>query len=278
MSDWFTVHIVATGRLPLFSFFVAFVAGFLLIRLSVRMIRAQVRWWPGNVTPGGLHIHHVVFGVALMLVGGVAGLLITDRSGWTIATAAGLFGLGSALVLDEFALILHLRDVYWTEQGRTSVDAVFVAIALSGLLLTGLRPVGWSEFQSTAPGAALAQTGMASLILVNFAGATVSLLKGKIWSGIIGVFVPVISIVAAVRLAVPGSPWARWRYPEDSVKLSAAIRRDQRLRRPLIRAKIRFQELIAGRHDLVLEAASALDRAALPAVPERRDHPVTQVD
>ncbi|GAA3978347.1 hypothetical protein FOF52_18990 [Thermobifida alba] len=277
MSDWFAVHIVATGRLPLFSFFVAFVAGFLLIRCSVRMIRAQVRWWPGNVTPGGLHIHHVVFGVAFMLVGGVSGLLITDRDGAALAVSAALFGFGSALVLDEFALILHLRDVYWTEQGRTSVDAVFVAIALSGLLLTGLRPVGWSEFWGAAPGAAFAQAGMAALIVVNFAGAAVSLLKGKIWSGIIGVFIPVISIVAAVRLAVPGSPWARWRYPEGSAKLAAAVRRDQRLRRPLIRAKIRFQELIAGRHDLVLETAPVLDRV-LPALPDRRDQPVGHLD
>ncbi|TDQ55088.1 hypothetical protein [Actinorugispora endophytica] len=253
MDEWFAAYIVGTGRLPLFSFFVAFVSGFLLIRLSVRMIRARVRWWPGNLTPGGLHIHHVVFGVAFMLVGGVAGLLITEREGWSIAVAAGLFGFGSALVLDEFALILHLRDVYWTEQGRTSVDAVFVAIALSGLLLTGLRPVGWTEFQSTAQGAALAQTWLAALVLVNLAGSAVSLLKGKIWSGIAGVFVPGIGVVAAVRLAVPDSPWARWYYPEDSAKLTLAVRRDQRVRRPLIRTKIRFQELIAGRHDLMPE-------------------------
>lgn len=253
MGDWFAAYIVATGRLPLFSFFIAFVAGFLLIRLSVRLIRAQVRWWPGNVDLGGLHIHHVVFGVAFMLLGGVCGLLITERSGWAIAVAAGLFGFGSALVLDEFALILHLRDVYWTEQGRTSVDAVFVAIALSGLLLTGLRPVGWAELQSATPGAALVRAGLAALILVNLTGAAISLLKGKIWTGITGVFIPVIGIVAAVRLAVPGSPWARWRYPGDSAKLALAVRRDQRVRRPLIQLKIRFQELIAGRHDLVLE-------------------------
>ena len=48
-------------------------------------------------------------------------------------------------MLDEFALILHLRDVYWPEEGRTSVDAVFVAIAVTGLLLLGLRPLGWAR-------------------------------------------------------------------------------------------------------------------------------------
>ncbi|MDA8369313.1 MAG: hypothetical protein M0026_05540 [Nocardiopsaceae bacterium] len=249
MVEWFGSHVVDTGRLPLFSFFVAFVAGFLLIRLSVRMIRARVRWWPGNVRPGGLHIHHVVFGVGFMLLGGVSALLIPERDGVPIAVAASLFGFGAALVLDEFALILHLRDVYWTEQGRTSVDAVFVAIALTGLLLTGMRPFGWDGLLVAGPGGDAAPLGALVLTLTNLAGSVVTLLKGKIWTGIAGVFVPVISIVAAIRLAVPGSPWARWRYAEGSAKLRQAVRRDLRVRRPLIRAKIRFQEAIAGRHD-----------------------------
>ncbi|GLU47490.1 hypothetical protein [Nocardiopsis ansamitocini] len=273
MAEWFAAGIVATGRLPLFSFFVAFVTGFLLIRLSVRMIRARVRWWFSDITPGGLHIHHVVFGVAFMLLGGVGGLLVTDREGWAIAVAAGVFGFGAALVLDEFALILHLRDVYWTEQGRASVDAVFVAIALSGLLLTGLRPVGWTEFTEADPSGALAQAGPAVLVLANAASSVVSLAKGKIWTGIAGVFIPVIGIVAAIRLAVPDSPWARWRYPEGSAKLIAATRRDHRVRRPLIRAKIRFQELIAGRHDLDQECpagAAALVGAPRNALGEPR--------
>ncbi|QBI52309.1 hypothetical protein [Streptomonospora litoralis] len=253
MVEWFGSTVVATGRLPLFCFFVAFVAGFLLIRMSVRMIRAGVTWWPGNLRPGGLHIHHVVFGVGLMMVGGVAALLITDRQGAPIAVAAGLFGLGAALVLDEFALILHLRDVYWTEQGRASVDAVFVAVALTGLLLTGFRPFGWDWFHGAGPGGAwqtAAQAGLMVLALVNLAGSVVSLLKGKIWTGLTGVFLPAISVVAAIRLAVPGSPWARWRYPAGSAKLDQAVRRDRRIRRPLIKVKIRVQELIAGRHDL----------------------------
>ncbi|WP_046471700.1 hypothetical protein [Allosalinactinospora lopnorensis] len=256
MAEWFGSYVVGAGRLPLFSFFVAFVAGFLFIRLSVRLIRARVRWWPGNIRHGDLHIHHVVFGVALMLLGGVAALLITDRESAPIAVAAALFGLGAALVLDEFALILHLRDVYWTEQGRTSVDAVFVAIALTGLLLTGVRPFGWEEFGFTGEASAV-QPGLVLLALVNLAGSVVSLLKGKIWTGLAGVFVPVISIVAAIRLAVPGSPWERWQYPRGSEKWERAARRDLRVRRPMIRAKIRFQEIIAGRHDLIHDASAA---------------------
>ena len=60
----------AVGGVPLF---LAFVVTFLFIRLSVRMIRAGVRWWPGNVKPGGLHVHHVVFGIVFMLVAGAGG-------------------------------------------------------------------------------------------------------------------------------------------------------------------------------------------------------------
>ena len=60
MGDWFRENILDTGRLPLFCFFAAFVLTFVFIRFSVRMIRAEVSWWPGNITPGGLHIHHIV--------------------------------------------------------------------------------------------------------------------------------------------------------------------------------------------------------------------------
>ena len=150
MSGWFTERIVATGRLPLFCFFAGVVVGFGFIRLSVRLIRAQVRWWPGNIQTGGVHIHHVVFGVAFMILFGAAGLLVPDDlTGWRSATAAG-FGVGTALVLDEFALILRLEDVYWSEQGRASIDAVFVVVAVTGLLLLGLQPFVVEDLEVSA--------------------------------------------------------------------------------------------------------------------------------
>ena len=243
MGAWFTRTIVDTGRLPLFCFFVGIVVGFGFIRFSVRMIRAQVKWWPGNVTPGGTHIHHVVFGVVFMLIGGVAGLAIPDNLlGWRSAAAA-LFGIGGALVLDEFALILHLRDVYWSKDGRLSVDAVFLAIGMTGLLLLGARPLGYDEFYGE--GVAL----RVLIILVNLGFAIVALLKGKVWTGLIGLLVPVLPEIGALRLARPNSPWARWRYTEGSRKLRRAYRREARIRQPLIRVKIRVQEFISGRHD-----------------------------
>ena len=123
-------------------FFVAFVCGFLSVRISVRLVRAGVRWWPGNLTAGPVHVHHMVFGVVLMAAGGIAGLAAPTNSLTWRSLAAATFGLGMALVFDEFALILHLRDVYWSNEGRLSVDAVFVAAVVTALLVIGVVPVG----------------------------------------------------------------------------------------------------------------------------------------
>ncbi|MGH8794963.1 MAG: hypothetical protein ACRDXX_20265 [Stackebrandtia sp.] len=257
MGSWFQANIVDMQRLPLFSFFAAMVLSFGFIRLSVRMIRAQVRWWPRNVKPGGLHIHHVVFGVVFMLVGGVAALVVPSEMLAARAVAAAVFGVGAALVLDEFALILHLRDVYWSETGRTSIDAVFVAVALTGLLLLGLRPIGAEDFLETQSGLPLRPPLLWSVgfTLLNLSFAVITLLKGKIWTGLLGLFLWPLIYVGAVRLARPRSPWSKWRYRpgagRGSRKLRRAIWREQRIRSPLIKGKIWFQELIAGRHERI---------------------------
>jgi hypothetical protein len=284
VAEWFEREILDTGRAPLFLFFVGMVLGFLFIRMSVRMIRAGVRWWPGNVTPGGLHIHHLVFGFVFMLVSGVAGLAIQDELvGWRSALA-GVFGVGAALVLDEFALILHLDDVYWTEQGRASIDAVFVAVAVTGLLLLGLRPAGLDDLQLTGDTELDAgwRVAGAVLALVNLTLAMVTLLKGKLWTGLIGLFVVVLLLFGAIRLARPGSPWARWRYHRPgrrpAAKLARATWREQRIRAPMIRAKIWVQELVGGRPD----QPPALPDLALappdqpPARPDRASTPPGQ--
>ncbi|WP_019203500.1 hypothetical protein [Tsukamurella sp. 1534] len=274
MSTWFARDVVEAGRLPLFSFFVGLIVGFLCIRVSVRLIRAQVRWWFGNVRPGGLHLHHMVFGVVLCL-GAAIGLIATFETATptTAAVLSGIFGLGAALILDEFALILYLRDVYWQEEGRTSVDAVFVAVAVTGLLLLGLRPLDFVDiggFRDSPERAA--QIGFA---VISMATAAIVLLKGKIWTGLVGLFFFPLLLIGAVRLARPGAPWARWRYDQDSRRMLRALRRERRLRRPLIRAKIAVQDLMAGRPDLLPslreDAEKELDRTVVPApAPPRR--------
>jgi hypothetical protein len=154
---------------------------------------------------------------------------------------AGLFGCGAALVLDEFALILHLRDVYWSEQGRTSVNAVFLAIALMGLLLTGVAPFGAeSAAESTVAGYAWAIAPNAVLVLIT-------LFKGKVWTGLLGILMPILVLFGAIRLARPGSPWARWRYHEGGKKAARAARRDERGHARWVRVRNRLQDAVAGR-------------------------------
>jgi hypothetical protein len=273
-SGWFDTVIVSTGRLPLFCFFVAFLVSFALIRLSVRMIRAQVRWWPGNVTSGGMHLHHMVFGVIFMVVAGVAGLAAPLHSmDWRASTAAA-FGVGTALVLDEFALILHLRDVYWTSAGRVSIDAVFIAAAVTALLLLGVVPAGIHDV-ATFLGKTSDTTALGSLLAtlaVLFVLASITLLKGKIWTGLFGFMLPFLFLIGAVRLARPGSPWCRWRYQAKPKKIARATHREERFRQPVIRVKMRLVDIVAGYHDMpALPARPA--RYDLPARPGRHEAP-----
>ncbi|MCX2755025.1 DUF2254 family protein [Gordonia sp. 4N] len=250
MTGWFDERIVETGRLPLFFLLLAFVLTFLFIRFSVRMIRAEVSWWPGNVTPGGVHVHHAFFGMMAMLVAGF-GFVVVDplRTPVIDCVLAALFGIGAALVLDEFALILHLRDVYWAEEGRTSIDAVFVAIAIGLLFLLGLQPFGAFEVVGDIrnENGLVARLVAAGVVVLNVLLAIVTLIKGKVWTGLVGMFVPVLLWFGAARLARPRSPWARWRYKNRPRKLARAIGREQRYREPLMRWKIVVQEAVAGR-------------------------------
>ena len=121
-----------------FLVLVAFICSFGFIRTSAHMIRAQVSWWPGNVeTKGGTHVHHLVWGILLLLVTGYVGVAVAPDSPWAELAAIG-FGIGMGLTLDEFALWLNLEDVYWSQKGRQSIDAVIVAAALLTLTLLGL--------------------------------------------------------------------------------------------------------------------------------------------
>lgn len=119
------------------AFFVAFV----ITRLVTHFLLASSGG--GGIEVGGLHIHHMVFGLVLVLLSGVL-----DVGGVATRTRAVLFGAGAALVLDEFALILNLADVYWAPQGRESIDAIaifgsalFVVVLGGGFWRRALREV-----------------------------------------------------------------------------------------------------------------------------------------
>ncbi|HUE32754.1 MAG TPA: hypothetical protein VMQ38_07615 [Mycobacterium sp.] len=254
VSHWFTHDIVDRGRLPLLCCLVTFILTFFVTRTSVRMIRHRAetgrptRWWqPRNVHIGGVHIHHVTFGVVLVMLSGLTLVTLSiDGQEPEFTLAAIVFGIGAALVLDEYALILHLSDVYWEEDGRTSVDAVFAAVAVAGLLMMGLHPLMfflpiWHGADSVA-----LRAGVGGAMALVLPLAVVVVLKGKVWTGLLGMFIVILLVIGAIRLSRPHAPWARWRYTTQPDKMRRALERERRLRRPVVRAKLWVQCAIAG--------------------------------
>jgi lysyl-tRNA synthetase, class II len=267
LSDAYRSRISGTGREPLFLLLLGLLSSFLMIRFSVRMIRRGVKWWPGNVQPGGLHIHHVVFGQAMMLIGGIGSF--AARGGPVLHDVlAVVFGMGCGLVLDEFALVLHLEDVYWSEEGRQSVDAVILAVSVIALLLIGEAPLG-----GYVGGRSYGQYVVAA-VLVGF--VVLCLLKGKVWTGLLGVMLPLLALVGALRLARPASPWARWRYSSRPRRMARAERREDRIHRRMVRWKTSVMDAVAGaptpvrairpEHEETMAAAGAT-MATAPARP-----------
>jgi hypothetical protein len=116
----------------------AFLVSFLFIRTSARLMRSpKVPWWPGSVTTdSGVHLHHLVWGIVLLLISGFLQFAIDPPSPWGEFLAV-LFGVGAGFTLDEFALWVRLKDVYWAQEGRASLDAVVVATVIAGLVCSG---------------------------------------------------------------------------------------------------------------------------------------------
>ena len=129
----------------LFMVLIGVVGSFLFIRFSTRMIRAQVKWWPGNVTPGGMHIHHVVFGLVFLLIGGIGNFALRGEGRPYRELLALLFGIGDRPGAGRVRADPPLEDVYWAEEGRRSLDAVLLSVLLIGLLLIGEVPLGGRE-------------------------------------------------------------------------------------------------------------------------------------
>jgi hypothetical protein len=196
--------VVDTGREPQFLFFVAFLVSWSFIRTSAHMIRAQVSWWPGNVEVGGTHIHHLVWGILLLLIFGWLGLTVAPDSPWREISAV-MFGIGTGLTLDEFALWLNLEDVYWEKEGRRSIDAVVIALAVTGIVLVGFR--GWVDAADDVKDWTFAVVGSAGAI--GIAAFLVNMAKEKFGMAVGGLFVPLVGLIGAFRLAKPHSIWAR---------------------------------------------------------------------
>lgn len=134
------VHrIVDEGKQPALVMLLAFLLTFATVRYITYSIRdgRHRRLFHNMSTSGGTHLHHLVPGIILILISGWIAIGFPEAI--PVELLALLFGIGAALTLDEFALWFHLADVYWSRQGRQSVDAVVIAACVAGLALLGGR-------------------------------------------------------------------------------------------------------------------------------------------
>ena len=258
--------LLGPARASVAAFTLGLLVTFLAVRINTRLIRAKVKWWFHDIeSEGGLHVHHMVIGVVLMVVTGLILIAVSPEGLW-LQLCALVFGAGVALTLDEFALILRLQDVYWTAEGRLSVDAVIVAVCAGLLIIMGFNPFR-SASASGATGIAAAEIG-AAFVLVNLCFAVVCLLKGKYWTGFFGIFVPILGIIGAIRVARPDSPWAHRRYGKKPKKLAKALRRENHVNATWRAWREAFFDLIAGKPHLPsVKAAAQSAKPSQSAVP-----------
>jgi hypothetical protein len=137
LKKLYTFHFRNERRERLFLASIGFLVTFGIVRGITHLIRAGIGPFH-NVTSGGLHIHHLVWGIVILL--GVGYLWLIEEgvgSSWVSSLSAIAFGVGAALTLDEFALWLNLQDVYWQGAGRESIDAVVVFAALLSVGIWG---------------------------------------------------------------------------------------------------------------------------------------------
>lgn len=136
ISDVYQHEIVDGHKQPQLVLLVSFLVTFAVVRFVTHSIRAgRYRWLFRNVSAGGTHLHHLVPGIILLMLSGYVAIALdpsVPREPMAIA-----FGIGLALTLDEFALWLHLEDVYWAKEGRQSVDAVVIVACIVALGILG---------------------------------------------------------------------------------------------------------------------------------------------
>ncbi len=263
MSEWWYDNIVEPDKLPLLLCLAAFVATFILTRVITRMIRAGIGPFKNNVSAGGVHIHHAVPGIILLSFGALMSLR-SPSSPW-FEIAAITVGVGMSLILDEFGLILHLEDVYWSDEGRISVEMIGLTAACLGLFMLGFSPLGVDDL--TVGDISGRITLLSGLVVHGFL-VLICLLKGKYRAALISLFIPVVAWVSAFRLGRPHSWWGRRRY--RGKKLDRATARARKFDQRWDPRWRWLSDTIAGKPSEpdppdILEAERARD--ALPAPP-----------
>ena len=230
----YDTYVYDAGRQPALVMLVAFLITFALTRTYTRL--ARQRGW-GSASVGGVHLHHAVVGIILAFAAGALEFALSPTGLWHVLLAA-VFGSGVALVLDEFALVFHLQDVYWSTEGRSSVDAVVISAVLGGVLLLHLTPTSDADASS--------RWALTFAVAFNLLLVLITALKGRFLLATVGVFIWVFAWIGAIRLGKAGSIWARWRYKPGSRKRRRAEERDARYDARWLPRKDRLLDLIGG--------------------------------
>ncbi len=241
VSDFWNEHILAHERQGVFLVLVGFILSFAFIRMSTRLMRSpKVPWWPGSVvSDSGVHLHHLVFGIVTMMIAGTLGFAVHGESPY--AEICGfLFGVGAGLTIDEFALWVYLDDVYWAEEGRSSIDATVIAAAAMGLVVIGVNPL---DLGGESEGVAAVIASGVLLFLV----VAICFMKGRNLHGIIGFFVFPIALYGACRIGKPDSAWGRRRYGERRPKKQAKSEKRFPPDRRTDRFKEAFRDVVGGK-------------------------------
>jgi hypothetical protein len=215
----YETSIYEAGREPIFVALVAFLICFAITRGYTRA--ARVRGW-GSASAHGVHLHHIVVGIVLALASGALIIGFEPVDSLFDLFLCAVFGSGAALILDEFALVFHLEDVYWSEEGRSSIDAVIIALTVGVLVLLHVVPFDVDTAEDST------RWTLMVVVSLHVSLVIVTLLKAKLVTGFVAMFVPFVALVGAVRLAKPHSPWARLLYKSESKRLRRAEARQRK--------------------------------------------------
>ncbi len=257
LSDFWQDQIAADDKQGIFLVLVGFILSFSFIRMSTRLMRSpRVPWWPGSVvSESGVHVHHLVFGIVTMMAAGAVGFAALGESPY-LEICALAFGVGMGLTIDEFALWVYLEDVYWAEEGRSSIDATVIAASAMGLILLGYSPF---SFETGSLDTTIGSIVTAAIV---FSAVTICFLKQRTLHGTIGFFVFPVALYGALRIGKPGSPWGRRRYGERRPDKEAKAEERFHVGRRTERFKNAFRDIVGGKPS---EGVSAVTEEALAA-------------
>ena len=215
---------------------VAFTTSFLAIRTSARLTRS-VSWWPGGVeTEDGTHLHHLVWGICLVLICGFLAFAVpaTAALAGTCSPSGSRIGAGFSA-----RRVRALGPAAGRLTGPTRAAPRSTPLSSRwrsrGSVVLGTTPFGLDDPGSIG--------GTVAVVVLVLGLSIVSFLKGRLFLGVLGLFIPVFGAVGALRLGEPTSIWARRRYSTE--QLTEAKARFAPDRRGALWRR-RMSDLIAG--------------------------------